>query len=210
MPVHHCEWHLCKCHLWVTPDPFHIMILWLIWPHNLHICSTLTLIFLLYFSFFFFWGHGAGSLALMTAVSGKRRPSRRAEKREGGTGARLGDDEQAARAEGGRPHDGEFRWLFYYTFQFSSVQSLSCVWLFATPWTAACQASLSITNSQSPPKPMSIESVMPSNHLILRHPLLLLPSIFPSIRVTFPMSQLFASGGQSIGVSTSTPRTDLL
>ena len=52
-----------------------------------------------------------------------------------------------------------------------------------TPWTAARQASLSITNSQSPPKPMSIESVMPSNHLILCHPLLLLPSLFPSIRV---------------------------
>ena len=67
--------------------------------------------------------------------------------------------------------------------QFSSVQSLSHVRLFATPWTAAHQASLSITNSQSPPKPMSIESVMPSNHLILCCPLLLLPSIFPSIRV---------------------------
>ena len=67
--------------------------------------------------------------------------------------------------------------------QFSSVQSLSCVWLFVTPWTAARQASLSITNSWSPPKPMSIESVMPSNHLIVCHPLLLLPSIFPSIRV---------------------------
>ena len=52
-----------------------------------------------------------------------------------------------------------------------------------TPWTAACQASLSITSSQSPPKPLSIESVMPSNHLILCRPLLLLPSIFPSIRV---------------------------
>ena len=64
-----------------------------------------------------------------------------------------------------------------------SVQSLSCVWLFATPWTTACQASLSTTNSRSPPKSMSIESVMPSNHLILCHPLLLLPSIFPSIRV---------------------------
>ena len=64
-----------------------------------------------------------------------------------------------------------------------SVQSLSCVWLFAIPWTTARQASLSITNSQSPPKPMSIESVMPSNHLILCHPLHLLPSIFPSIRV---------------------------
>ena len=67
--------------------------------------------------------------------------------------------------------------------QFSSIQSLSHVQLFATPWTAACQASLSITNSQSSPKPMSIESVMSSNHLILCCPLLLLPSIFPSIRV---------------------------
>ena len=66
---------------------------------------------------------------------------------------------------------------------FSSVQSLSRVQLFVTPWTAACQASLSITNSQSPPKPMSIELVMPSNHLIFCRPLLLLPSIFPSIRV---------------------------
>ena len=65
----------------------------------------------------------------------------------------------------------------------SSVQSLSHVRLFATPWTAAHQASLSITNSRSPPKPMSIKLVMPSNHLILCRPLLLLPSIFPSIRV---------------------------
>ena len=67
-------------------------------------------------------------------------------------------------------------------FQFSSVQSLSRVWLFATPWTRPCQASPSITNSQGPPKPMSIESVMPSNHFILCSPLLLLPSIFPSIQ----------------------------
>ena len=65
----------------------------------------------------------------------------------------------------------------------SSVQSLSCVQLFVTPWTAARQASLSITNSPSPTKPMSSELMMPSNHLILCHPLLLLPSIFPSIRV---------------------------
>ena len=65
----------------------------------------------------------------------------------------------------------------------SSLQSLCCVRLFATPRTAAHQASLSITSSQSPPKPMSIESVMPSNHLILCCPLLLLSSIFPSIRV---------------------------
>ena len=64
----------------------------------------------------------------------------------------------------------------------SSVQSLSCIQLFATLWTAARQASLSITNSRSLPKSMSIESVMPSNHLILCRPLLL-PSIFPSIRV---------------------------
>ena len=64
-----------------------------------------------------------------------------------------------------------------------SVQSLNCVWLFATPWIAACQASLSITNSQSLLKFMSIESMMPSSHLILCHPLLLLPPIPPSIRV---------------------------
>ena len=64
-----------------------------------------------------------------------------------------------------------------------SVQSLSCVWLFATPWTAACQASLSITNSLSLLKLVSTESVMSSNDLILSHPLLLPPSIFPSIRV---------------------------
>ena len=86
---------------------------------------------------------------------------------------------------------------------FSSVQSLNRVRLFATPWTAARQASLSITNSQSLPKLMSIESVMPSNHLILCRPLLCLLSIFPNIRV-FQMSRLFASGGQSIEVSAST------
>ena len=66
---------------------------------------------------------------------------------------------------------------------FSSVHLLSCVWLFATPWTAACQASLSITNFRSLPKLMSIELVMPSNHLILCHPFLLPPSIFYSNRV---------------------------
>ena len=70
----------------------------------------------------------------------------------------------------------------------SSVQSLSRVWLFATPWTATCQPSLSITNSQSLFKCMSIESVMPSNHLIFCHPLLLLPSVFLSIRVFFNKS----------------------
>ena len=67
--------------------------------------------------------------------------------------------------------------------QFSSVQLLSRVQLFETPWTAACEASLSITNSQSSLKLMSIESVMPSSHLILCHPRLLLPSIFARIRV---------------------------
>ena len=73
--------------------------------------------------------------------------------------------------------------LKFWALLFSSVQLLSCVWLFATPRTPAHQASLSITNYQSPPKPMSIESVMRSNHLILCRPLLLLPSILPSIRV---------------------------
>ena len=67
--------------------------------------------------------------------------------------------------------------------QFSSIQSLSCVQLFATPWTAVCQVSLSITNSQNLLKLMSIESVMPSNHLILCCPLLLPPSVFSSIRI---------------------------
>ena len=89
-----------------------------------------------------------------------------------------------------------------YLGQFSSVQSLSRVWLSATPWTAPRQAAHA--NSRCPPKPMSIELVMPSNQFILYCPLLLLPSIFPSIRV-FQMSQLFASGSQSIGVSASTP-----
>ena len=78
-----------------------------------------------------------------------------------------------------------------------SCHSLSCVRLFAKPWTAACQISLSITNSQSSLKLMSIESVMSSNHLILCHPLLFLPSVFLSIRVF--SSQFFASGGQNTG-----------
>ena len=82
-----------------------------------------------------------------------------------------------------RPRDQTHVSLHLLHHQFSSVQSLSRVWLFATPWTAAHQASLSNTSSQSLPNLMSIESVMPSNHLILCHPLLLLPSIFPSIRV---------------------------
>ena len=85
-----------------------------------------------------------------------------------------------------------FIWIFFFqsnltkesfNHQFSSVQSLSLVWLFATPWTVACKASLSINNSWSLPKLMSIELVMPSNYLILCRPLLLLPPIPPSIRV---------------------------
>ena len=84
--------------------------------------------------------------------------------------------------------------------QLSSFQSLSHVRLFANPWTEACQASLSITNSRSPPKLMSIESVMPSNHLILCHPLHLLPSTFPSIRV-FSNESAIASSGQRFGLS---------
>ena len=73
--------------------------------------------------------------------------------------------------------------MYIYYGLFSSVQSFSHVRLFVTPWAAAHQASLSITSSRSSPKPMSIELVMPSNHLILCRPLLLLPSIFPSIKV---------------------------
>ena len=85
--------------------------------------------------------------------------------------------------------------------QFSSVQSLSFQ-LFATPWTSACQASLFITNFQGLPKLMFIESVMTSNHVILCWPLLLPPSIFPSIRL-FSNEKFFISGGQSFGVSAS-------
>ena len=86
--------------------------------------------------------------------------------------------------------------------KFSSVQLLSRVRLFVTPWIAAHQASLSITISQSSLKVMSIESVMPCSHLTLCHPLLLLPSIPPSIRV-FSNESTFTWGGQSIGVSAS-------
>ena len=82
------------------------------------------------------------------------------------------------------------------------VPSLSHVQLFATPWTAAHQASLSFSISWSLLKLMSIESVMPSNHLILSRPLLLLLPSFPASQL-FPVSQFFASGGQSIGASTS-------
>ena len=86
---------------------------------------------------------------------------------------------------------------------FSSVQSLSHVQLFVTPWITACQASLSITSCQSLPKPMSKPMVMPSNHLIQCGPLLLLPSIFPSIRVFSNESALHIRYSQSIGLSAS-------
>ena len=95
-----------------------------------------------------------------------------------------------------------FVWIIM-GFSFSSVQLLSHVRFFVTPWTTADQASLSITNSQRPPKPPSIESVMPSNHLILCHPLLLLPSVFPSIRV-FSNESLLCINGQSFVISAST------
>ena len=93
-----------------------------------------------------------------------------------------------------------FHFMSYHFF--TSVQSLSSVWLFVTSWTAARQASLSITNSQSLLKLTSIMSVMPSNHLILCCPLLLPPSIFPSIRV-FSNESVLCIGGQSIGASAS-------
>jgi len=91
------------------------------------------------------------------------------------------------------------RWVASMSFV---VQLLSHAWLFVTPWTAACQASLSFAISWSLLKLMSIKLMMPSNHLILCHPLFLLPSIFPNRRA-FPMSWPFASGGQSIGASAS-------
>ena len=104
-------------------------------------------------------------------------------------------------------YEAHFRmyWHFItkrYHHDFAVVQSLSHVQLFATPWTAACQASLSFTISWSLLKLMFDELVMPTNHLILCHPLLLLPSIFPSIRV-FSDELTLWSGGQSIGVSAS-------
>ena len=104
--------------------------------------------------------------------------------------------------------------FFFLKQKFSSVQSLSRVRLFVTPWTAAHQASLSITNSQSPPKPMSIESVMPFNHLILCCPLLLLPSIFPSIRAFSSESDLHIRWPKywsfSFNISTSNEHPGLL
>ena len=88
---------------------------------------------------------------------------------------------------------------------FSSVQALSRVRFFATPWTAARQASLSITNSQSPPKVMSIESVIPSSCLILCRPLLLLPSVFPSIRDFSSESALITALGAQISNEQTLP-----
>ena len=97
------------------------------------------------------------------------------------------------------------KWPKYWTFSFSisPVQSLSHLPLFVTSWTAARQASLSFTNFQSLLKLMSIESGMPSNHLILCRPLLLLPSIFPSIRIFSNESALLTSWLESTGVSAS-------
>ena len=109
-------------------------------------------------------------------------------------------------------HNDEYLWgptlglplpVFYcwhHYCQFSSVQSLSCVWLFVTPWTAACQASLSITNFQSLPKLLSIESV---SHPTISSSVVPLSSCLQSFPASgsFQMSQLFASGGQSIGAS---------
>ena len=103
-----------------------------------------------------------------------------------------------------------------YLALFSSVQSLSRVWLFVTAWTAARQASLSITNSWKPPKFMSIESVIQSHHLILCCPLLLLPSVFPSIRVFFKWVSSSHQVAKVLEFQLQhqsfqwTPRTDLL
>ena len=98
--------------------------------------------------------------------------------------------------------DKEDTYIQWKITKHGSVQSLSHVRLFATPWTAACQASLSITNSQSLLKLISIKLLMPSNHLILCCPLLLPPSIFPSIGVFSNESVLYI-GSQSVRVSAS-------
>ena len=113
----------------------------------------------------------------------------------------------------GRNAPAETGWLWFWWWlrrgrlpcqhspiQFSSVQLLSCLWLFATPWKTALQASLSITNSRSSLKLMSIESVMPSSHFMLCRPFSSCPQSLPASE-SFPMSQLFAWGGQSTGVS---------
>ena len=102
---------------------------------------------------------------------------------------------RVAKSQTGLKQNHSTRSLFNLP-QFNSVQSLSDVRLFVTPWTAARQTSPSITSSQSLLKLMSIESMMPSNNLILCHPLLLLPSIFLALEC-FPKSHFFKSGGQS-------------
>ena len=94
------------------------------------------------------------------------------------------------------------QWFLNHPWTPSSVQSLSCVQLFATPWIAACQASLSFTNSQSLLKLVFVDLVIPSNHLILCHPFSSRLQSFPAPE-SFPKSWLFASGGQSIGDSVS-------
>ena len=94
-------------------------------------------------------------------------------------------------------------------YKISSVQSLSRVQIFAIPWTAAHQAALSITNSQSPHKLMSIESVIPCNRLILGHPLLLPPSILPSIRVFSNQSVLYIRPKYWSGLPLPSPMTNL-
>ena len=106
--------------------------------------------------------------------------------------------------------------ITHYSVQFSSIQWLSHVWPYATTWTATRQASPSITNSRNTPKPMSIEWVMPSNHLILCRPLFLLPSIFPSIRVFSIKSALrirwpkYWSFGFSFSISPSNEHPGLI
>ena len=117
-------------------------------------------------------------------ASGARRSSRILGKRK--EGKKVSGSETSSTTAAPPGSDVDVRRLQKISFcskGLSSVQSLSRVLLFATPWTAARQASLSISNSRSLLKLMSIKSVMPSNHLILCHPLLLLPSIFPRIRV---------------------------
>ena len=98
----------------------------------------------------------------------------------------------------------------FYKYQFSSVQSLSHVWFFATLWTTARQASLSITNCQSLPKSISIESVMPSIHLILCHPLLLLPSIFPNIKWVSSLHQVLKYWSFSFNISPANEHPGLI
>ena len=109
----------------------------------------------------------------------------------------------------GVEHEPEESKLDNYLVTLQSVQSLSHVQLFVTPWTAARQTSLSITNSWSLLKVMFIELVIPSHHLILCQPLFLLPSIFPSIRI-FSNESFFTSGGQIIGDSASASASVLL